>query len=126
MVALGLRPNYWDGYFAGRAGAPGRGVPAEVLHALFYNFADGEVARHIPRVWDVCSPKDAVAARQRERRRAAADARRPGRRSWDGRTADVLATAAAGAPTEGRPMSGLPFGRSEGVAPTGFEPALPP
>ena len=46
LMALGLR-NYWDGYFAGRAAPLGR-VPAEVVHAIFYNFADGEVARHIP------------------------------------------------------------------------------
>ena len=46
LMALGHR-NYWDGYFAGRAAPLGR-VPAEVVHAIFYNFADGEVSRHIP------------------------------------------------------------------------------
>jgi hypothetical protein len=46
FLALGMR-NYWDGYFAGRA-APLGLAPAEVVHAVFYNFADGEVARHIP------------------------------------------------------------------------------
>jgi hypothetical protein len=45
LLALGLR-NYWDGYFAGRAAPLGR-VPAGVVHAIFYNFAGGEVARHI-------------------------------------------------------------------------------
>ncbi len=49
FLALGMR-NYWDGYFAGRA-APLGMAPAEVVHAIFYNFADGEVARHIPWVW---------------------------------------------------------------------------
>jgi hypothetical protein len=34
----------------GRA-APLGLAPAEVVHAVFYNFADGEVARHIPWVW---------------------------------------------------------------------------
>lgn len=63
LMALGLR-NYWDGYFAGRAAPLGR-VPAEVVHAIFYNFADGEVARHIPRVWDTVTPEAALAARQR-------------------------------------------------------------
>jgi hypothetical protein len=48
MFALGFT-NYWDTYFAGRA-APLGLVPAEVVDALFYNFAPGEVARHIPRV----------------------------------------------------------------------------
>ena len=37
MTALGLRNNYWDGYFAGRSAPLGR-VPAEVVHAAFYNF----------------------------------------------------------------------------------------
>ena len=63
LMALGYR-NYWDGYFAGRAAPLGR-VPAEVVHAIFYNFADGEVARHIPRVWDTATPEDALAARER-------------------------------------------------------------
>jgi hypothetical protein len=49
FLALGMR-NYLDGYFAGRA-APLGLAPAEVVHAVFYNFADGEVARHIPWVW---------------------------------------------------------------------------
>jgi hypothetical protein len=48
VMALGL-PTMWDAYFAGRAAPLGRDVPATVVHALFYNFADGEVARHIPR-----------------------------------------------------------------------------
>lgn len=47
VETLGLQ-GIWDGYFAGRAAALGR-VPAEVVHALFYNFFPGEVARHIPR-----------------------------------------------------------------------------
>jgi hypothetical protein len=63
MAALGFR-NYWDGYFAGRSAPLGR-VPAEVVHAAFYNFADGEVARHIPRVWDTTTPEAAHAARER-------------------------------------------------------------
>ena len=46
LMALGLR-NYWDGYFAGRAAPLGR-VPAEVVHATFYSFAEGEAARTHP------------------------------------------------------------------------------
>jgi hypothetical protein len=64
VMALGLR-NVWDAYFAGRAAPLGRDVPAAVVHALFYNFADGEVARHIPRVWDVVTPEAANTARER-------------------------------------------------------------
>lgn len=45
MFALGFT-NDWDAYFAGRA-APLGLATAEVVDALFYNFAPGEVARHI-------------------------------------------------------------------------------
>src|SRR6185437_6166141 len=62
MFALGFT-NYWDTYFAGRA-APLGLVPAEVVDALFYNFAPGEVARHIPKVWRTTTPEAAIAARQ--------------------------------------------------------------
>jgi len=63
LLALGLR-NYWDTYFAGRAAPLGR-APAEVVHAIFYNFAPGEAARHLPRVWDLITrPDAALAARQ--------------------------------------------------------------
>src|SRR3954451_9271264 len=63
MFALGYT-NYWDTYFAGRAAPLGSSVPAEVVHALFYNFAPGEVARHIPKVWRTTTPEAAMAARQ--------------------------------------------------------------
>lgn len=61
--AAGMR-NYWDGYFAGRA-APLGMAPAKVVHAVFYNFADGEVARHIPWVWGKVTPQEAVTIRER-------------------------------------------------------------
>jgi hypothetical protein len=63
VMALGL-PTVWDAYFAGRAAPLGRDVPAAVVDALFYNFADGEVARHIPRVWNMVTPEAATAARE--------------------------------------------------------------
>ena len=63
MRELGFR-NYWDGYFAGRSAPLGR-VPAEVVDAAFYSFADGEVARHIPKVWETTTPEAAHAARER-------------------------------------------------------------
>ena len=101
LMALGLR-NYWDGYFAGRAAPLGR-VPAEVVHAVFYNFADGEVARHLPRVWDTVTPEAALAARERggvaALRRILGDlADAPGL----ARAADLATRAATSAPTEGR------------------------
>jgi hypothetical protein len=101
LLALGLR-NYWDGYFAGRAAPLGR-VPAGVVHAIFYNFADGEVARHIPRVWDTTTPEAALAAREQGSVAAL------GRILGDladvpglARAADLATRAATSAPTEGR------------------------
>jgi hypothetical protein len=103
MFALGFT-NYWDTYFAGRA-AP-LGLPtAEVVDALFYNFAPGEVARHIPKVWRTTTPEAAIAARRagcvKVLRRVLGD-------HVDSpafaRTADLLTRAATSAPVEGRPM----------------------
>ena len=54
MFALGFT-NYWDTYFAGRA-APLGLAAAEVVDALFYNFAPGEVARHTFGMWRATSP----------------------------------------------------------------------
>jgi hypothetical protein len=103
MFALGFT-NYWDTYFAGRAAPLGR-VPAEVVDALFYNFAPGEVARHIPKVWRTTTPEAAIAARYegcvKALRRILGD-------RVDtpdlARTADLLIKAATSAPAEGRPM----------------------
>src|SRR5215467_7348763 len=103
FLALGMR-NYWDGYFAGRAAPLGR-VPAAVVHAIFYNFADGEVARHIPRVWDITTPEEALAARERG---SVAALRRILGDLADApdlaRAADLAAKAATSAPTEGRAL----------------------
>jgi hypothetical protein len=101
LMALGHR-SYWDGYFAGRAAPLGR-VPAEVVHAIFYNFADGEVSRHIPRVWATASPEDALAARKRGS--VAALKRILGDLAGApalARAAELAAKAATGPPTEGR------------------------
>src|SRR6187397_1764110 len=104
MFALGFT-NYWDTYFAGRAAPLGSSVPADVVHALFYNFAPGEVARHIPKVWRTTTPEAAIAARQmgcvKALRRILGD-------QIDShafaRAADLLLEAATSAPFEGRPM----------------------
>src|SRR4051794_18663223 len=103
MEALGLR-GYWDGYFAGRSAPLGR-VPAEVVHAAFYNFGEGEAARHIPRVWEITTPEAAHAARERgcvtALRAILGDL-------VDGaglaRAAELLAKASTAAPFEGRVM----------------------
>src|SRR5688500_11765577 len=62
MFALGFT-DFWDTYFAGRAALLGLAT-AEVVDALFYNCAPGEVARHIPKVWRTTTPEAAIAARQ--------------------------------------------------------------
>ncbi len=103
MAELGLR-GYWDGYFAGRAAPLGR-APAEVVHAAFYSFADGEVARHIPKVWNTTTPEAAHAARRQgcvaALRRILGDlVETPGL----ARAAEVLERASLSAPTEGRIM----------------------
>src|SRR4051812_24069241 len=103
MEALGFR-NYWDGYFAGRS-APLGGAPAEVVHAAFYSFAEGEVARHIPKVWETTTPEAAHAAREQgcvaALRLILGDlVEAPGIT----RAADLLAKASTSAPIEGRVM----------------------
>src|SRR3954466_12731348 len=103
MFALGFS-NYWDTYFAGRA-APLGPVPAEGVDALFYNSAPGEVARHIPKVWNTTTPEAAIAARQKG---CATALRRILGDNVDSpsfaRAADRLLEAATSAPFEGRPM----------------------
>jgi hypothetical protein len=103
MAALGFS-NYWDGYFAGRSAPLGQ-VPAEVVHAAFYSFADGEVARHIPNVWETTTPEAAHAAREQgcvaALRRILGDlVGTPGL----GSAAELLVKASTSAPTEGRVM----------------------
>src|SRR3954463_12272041 len=103
MFALGFT-DYWDTYFAGRAGPLGP-VPAEVVDALFYNFAPGEVARHIPKVWRTPTPEAAIAARQtgcvEALQRILGDhVESPA----FARATELLTKAATGAPIDGRPM----------------------
>ncbi|MET9261299.1 MarR family transcriptional regulator [Amycolatopsis sp. NPDC004079] len=104
LAALGHR-TYWDGYFASRAAPLGR-PSAEVVHAAFYNFAEGEAARHIPSAWETIPAEASVAARERG---SAASVRRilgdelassPGLV----RAADLTTKAATSAPTVGRVM----------------------
>ncbi|QYN26253.1 MarR family transcriptional regulator [Amycolatopsis sp. DSM 110486] len=104
LAALGHR-TYWDGYFASRAAPLGR-VPAQVVHAAFYNFADGEVERHIPSAWETIPPEASFAARERG---SAASLRRilgeelassPGLV----RAAELTTQAAVNTPTAGRVM----------------------
>jgi hypothetical protein len=104
MFALGFS-NYWDTYFAGRAAPLGASAPADVVHALFYNFAPGEVARHIPKVWRTTTPEAAITARQEgcatALRRILGDLVETPAFT---RAVELLTTAATSAPLEGRPM----------------------
>ena len=104
LAALGHR-TYWDGYFAARAAPLGR-VPAQVVHAAFYSFAEGEAARHIPSAWETAPPEVSFAA---WRQGSAASVRRilgdeladsPGLE----RAADLTTKAATSAPVGGRVM----------------------
>lgn len=103
FLASGMR-DYWDGYFASRA-APLGLAPAEVVHAVFYNFADGEVARHIPWVWGKITPREAIALRERT---SAAELRGRIGPLADSpelvRAADLATRAAVSAPTDGRAL----------------------
>jgi len=104
MFALGFS-DYWDIYFAGRAAPLGSSVPAGVVHALFYNFAPGEVARHIPKVWSTTTPEAAIAARQEGCVNALRRILGDRVESADfTRAVELLTTAATSAPLEGRPM----------------------
>jgi hypothetical protein len=117
MFALGFT-NYWDTYFAGRAAPLGSSVPSGVVHALFYNFAPGEVARHIPKIWSVTTPEAAIAARQQGCVNAL-------RRILGGRVdtpdftraEDLLTKAATSAPLEGRRPACAPPARGAGAPP---------
>ncbi|WP_217167811.1 MarR family transcriptional regulator [Streptomyces sp. AC512_CC834] len=104
LAALGHR-TYWDGYFASRAAPLGR-VPAQVVHAAFYSFAEGEAARHIPSAWETIPPEASLDARERG---SAASLRRilgdePAHSPGLVRAADLTTKAATHAPTEGRVM----------------------
>src|SRR5580765_699424 len=103
MFALGFT-DYWDTYFAGRA-APLGVTPAEVVDALFYNFAPGEVARHIPKVWSTTTPEAAIAARQLGCTNALRRILGDRVESPDfAQAVELLIKAATSAPPEGRPM----------------------
>jgi hypothetical protein len=97
---LGYR-GFWMGYFAGRS-APLGVVPAEVVSAMFYNFAPGRVAKALPAAWEVAPPGSALRAREDS---AVATLRRYGMTDDGVRTAaDLAAKAARHAPLDGRPL----------------------
>lgn len=102
LDGLGLK-GFWMGYFAARS-APLGVVPAEVVTAVFYNFAPHRVAKALPGAWDIISPADALRVRLESAVAAL------GRYGVDGddervrRAADLAAKAARSAPLDGRPL----------------------
>lgn len=61
LAAAGYR-GFWMSYFAGRA-APLGPVGADVVTALFYNFAPSRVAKALPDAWGYAGPEVALRAR---------------------------------------------------------------
>lgn len=103
LKAAGYR-GFRMGYFAGRA-APLGAAPADLVHALFYNFSYRHVARAIPAAWTFAPPAAAIKARQEGsvaalRRHLGAASTSPGIT----RAAELAARAARQAPLEGRPL----------------------
>lgn len=96
--------GFWMGYFAGRA-APLGPAPAELVHALFYNFTADHVRRALPDAWAFASPDAALHARQIGS--VAALRRHLGELAASpdiARAADLAMRAADGAPIPGRPL----------------------
>ncbi|TFV59456.1 hypothetical protein E4P42_08600 [Mycobacterium sp. PS03-16] len=98
---LGYR-GFWMGYFAARS-APLGVVPAEVVGAVFYNFAPERVAKALPAAWDIAPPEAALRAREQS---AVAALRRYGVADGDGvaTAAELAAKAARGLTVDGRPL----------------------
>lgn len=97
---LGFR-GFWAGYFAARSAPLGR-VPAEVVTAVFYNFAPHRVASALSAAWAVAAPADALRAR---RLGAVAALRRAGvTDDAAGAAADLAHRAATSADVGGRPL----------------------
>jgi hypothetical protein len=99
--ALGYR-GFWMSYFAARS-APLGAVPAEVVTAMFYNFAPERVAKALPAAWQFAGPEAALRARLDS---AVAALRRYGAGANEnvGVAAELAGKAARGAPLEGRPL----------------------
>jgi hypothetical protein len=103
--ALGCKGG-WMGYFGTRA-APMGAVAPEIVVSAFYNFHPSLVHRALPTAWRIAEPARFLATRL-----AGADAalrRMLGQDTIDGpelaEAAELATTAAAAAPTVGRPLA---------------------
>jgi hypothetical protein len=99
LEAIGLR-GFWRGYFAARAAPLGAVGPAPV-EASFFSFAPGMITRAFPDVWQLATPDQVLAARQR----GAAEALRALVKPPDDETVDLLSAAAAATEHSGRVLS---------------------
>jgi hypothetical protein len=90
------------GYFAARSAPLGQ-VPADLVTAVFYNFANSHVARALPAAWEYASPEQVLHARETA---AVAALQRYGVTDCEAvRTAaELLTIAARNAPLDGRPL----------------------
>lgn len=96
--------GFWMGYFAGRA-APLGAASAQLVQALFHNFAPDHVARALPDAWSFAPPEAALDARLQGsaatlRRVLGERAEAPG----VARAAELAMRAAVDAPMEGRAL----------------------
>jgi len=101
LDGLGYR-GFWMGYFAARS-APLGIVPAEVVTAVFYNFAPERVAKALPAAWQIAGPEAALRARLDS---AVAALRRYGLGADENIcvAAELAGRAAREAPLDGRPL----------------------
>lgn len=102
LTALGFT-GFWRGYFAARS-APLGPVPAEVVTAIFYNFAAERVSRTVPAVWEIASPAEVLRVREDT---AVAALRRCGLDDDSpavAEAAELAGRAARGAVLDGRPL----------------------
>jgi hypothetical protein len=101
LDGLGYR-GFWMGYFAARSAPLGK-VPAEVVTAIFYNFAPQRVAKALTGVWAIAGPEAALRARQDS---AVAALGRYGIAAGEsvGKTAELAGKAAQHPGVDGRPL----------------------
>ncbi|MGI9008336.1 MAG: SCO6745 family protein [Streptosporangiaceae bacterium] len=100
--AAGLR-GFWRGYFAGRS-APLGPVAAAPVTASFFVFAPPMVSRAVPGVWDLITPAQALAVRERGAV-AALSRLLAGLEESVATAADLLATVVAGLDCSGRVLA---------------------
>lgn len=95
--------GFWRGYFAGRSAPLGR-VPAQVVTAVFYNFAAERVNKAIPAIWDVATPEEMVRVRLETAVAALRGYGLTDDSAGVAEAAELAGLAARSAPVDGRPL----------------------